>query len=159
MSKTQVYSSDTFTLAISQHEKYVELCMEVFGVVNTKSLPFTHSFLSDQFPSVLKTECFNDYNLPFDEEVKMTEIGHLFEHMVLDELCALEVKQGEKSVTHEGVTSWNWVIENEGVFHITIDSPFASDTFLHGAVKKAIDALEKLFEYHRFSGQPCSIAR
>jgi hypothetical protein len=50
----------------------------------TKYLPKTHRILKTMVPQVLKTQCFNDSNLPFNVEVRDTEIGHMFEHIILE---------------------------------------------------------------------------
>lgn len=89
--------------------------------VNTVDIPQTMEFLINNYPSVLKTQCFNDKNLPFSVEVKETEIGHLFEHILIDELCALKVKNGAKSAILNGNTSWNWQKNPYGSFEILID--------------------------------------
>lgn len=141
-------------LAIEQNANDTKITMQVTGpVVNTKYLPSTLSFLSREFPEVLGTECFNENNLPFKEEVVQTELGHLFEHMVLEELCALKVAFGHRKAAHTGVTSWNWENESVGVFHITIDSGETDSELLTKAILKSISMTEALFQEHNY-GQP-----
>jgi hypothetical protein len=90
-------------------------------IVNTQFLPKTLSILQSQFPGVLRTACFNDQNLPFVEEVKRTEIGHLFEHILLESLCLEKMALGATQVCFNGRTDWNWQKEERGKFHIFVD--------------------------------------
>lgn len=141
-------------LAVEQTDADTRITMQISGsVVNTKSIPTTRAFLLKEFPEVLATECFNEDNLTFEEEVVHTEVGHLFEHMVLEELCALKVKQGQNKAVHAGTTSWNWETESVGVFHITIDSGAKDYELVARAIDKGIHITEALFQEHNY-GQP-----
>lgn len=120
--------------------------MELFiPIVNTRHIPHTYSYLQKNFPDVLATECFNDLNLPFCEEVKATELGHLFEHMLLVNICQIKVHSGVRDVVVNGRTSWNWMKEKEGVFNIMIDIGKKDIEYLIHALKKTIEVFEKLF--------------
>lgn len=122
MSKNLSYRSPFFSLKIRQNRKSTAIDMQMtVPFVNTRDLPQTLDFLREKFPSVLKTQCFNESNLPFAAEVKETEIGHLFEHILIDVLCGLKIKRGAKSAELNGNTSWNWIKNPAGSFHIWID--------------------------------------
>lgn len=122
MVKNLTYSSPFFNLKIRQTRKVTLIDMQVFGpVVNTVDIPNTLNFLQSNYPNVLKTQCFNDKDLPFRIEVKATELGHLFEHILLDNLCALKIKKGASSAVFNGTTSWNWKENPYGSFQIWID--------------------------------------
>jgi hypothetical protein len=145
MSKKIIYTSSVFDLAMGQTTKNTRLKMQVYGpVVNTRDLPQTLPFLRQHYPSVLKTECFNDHCLSFSQEVCATEIGHLFEHIVLDELCALKIKTGAKNAVFNGRTSWNWQRDAQGVFHIVIDAGKKELELLIEAIRTATLLTESL---------------
>lgn len=145
MCKKDLYSSSSFTLDLDQTNSKTYLTMKMLGsTVNTCSLPHTLSFLNSNFPTVLRTQCFNDQNFSFDKEVEATEIGHLFEHIILDELCIKKVARGQKNVVINGLTSWNWNKDPHGVFHITIDVGEEEAELLLSCLRKAIYLIESL---------------
>ncbi len=155
MCKKKYYQSDTFSLDIFQTATNTDLTMELHKpIVNTKELPHTLPFLREHFPGVLRTKCYNEQNLPFKKEVVRTEIGHLFEHIILEELCSLKIADGACTAIHSGETSWNWVEEAEGIFHITIDIGNREFMVLSKAVSKASYLIESLFAVNKLYGQP-----
>lgn len=114
---------DFFSLRFSHRQHHTRLTLQILGAhVNTRTLPFTYTMLSLHLPSVMQAQCFNDAHLPFSKEVKATEIGHLFEHILLEYLCLLKIGSGCKYSTYSGNTSWNWLRDPQGVFHITVDA-------------------------------------
>lgn len=112
--------------------------------VNTSDIPQTLEFLTNNCPSVLRTQCFNDKNLPFSLEVKETEIGHLFEHILIDKLCTLKIKNGAKSAILNGNTSWNWQKNPYGSFQILIDLGQNDLELLIEGLKTSINITRKL---------------
>lgn len=110
----------------------------------TTSLPHTYNILKESLPTVLKTECFNDSNLPFDKEVKNTEIGHLFEHIILEYLCQLKIKEGYKRALFKGVTNWNWKKDAKGTFRIYINLRPKDVIYFEMALEKSIKLLNKI---------------
>lgn len=101
--------------------------MRVFdGKTHTTDLPSTLSVLERSRPEILQADCQNYLGLPFHEEVKDTEVGHLFEHILLGHLAFLS----KKSSAFEGETRWDWKKDPVGTFHITIEID-------HGVFKKA----------------------
>lgn len=122
MIKGLSYNSPLFTLKIRQTRKVTAIDMQLgVSFVNTCDIPETLEFLEQNYPSVLKTQCFNEQNLPFAIEVNATEIGHLFEHILIDKLCSLKIKNGAKQASFNGTTSWNWQENPRGFFQIWID--------------------------------------
>ena len=114
-------------------------------VVNTRDLPHTDQFLKENFPSVLTTECFNDDNLPFNIEVKATELGHLFEHILLDQLCLIKLSSGDyHQAMFTGRTDWDWGRDQRGIFHITISVSESENYLLARAIKKTVALTESL---------------
>ncbi len=112
---------------------------------STQDLPQTLTFLTNKFPSVLQTRCFNENNLPFAQEVKNTEIGHLFEHVLLQHLYKIKSADGHKQVTFNGRTYWNWSEHPQGHFKIVVDSKKADSTYFISALEKSIELIEDLF--------------
>lgn len=105
--------------------------------ITTHTLPNTILLLQKYQPSVLRTRCFNYDNLPFAEEVINTELGHLFEHMLLDQLCSCKLERGWKSARCRGETSWNWEDEPVGMYHIDISAGRLTDTLLQDAFTRS----------------------
>lgn len=114
--------------------------------VTTRDLPATKTFLQEFAPTVLNTECFNELNLPFDQEVNNTEIGHLFEHILIDEFCLSQIRSGEKSSVVNGRTFWNWQKDPFGKFEIWIDIGKDKLAVFLEALKKTIRLIENLIQ-------------
>lgn len=127
-------------------------------LVNTRYLPQTIGFLQKNNPSVLHSVCFNDECLPFHKEVLATELGHLFEHLLLDQLCALKVNNGAYCATFSGRTNWNWTKDPQGLFRIEIDIGQEELPLLLIALKRTIFLVEKLLRLQKptdsFSNHP-----
>lgn len=87
---------------------------------NTDSIPQTFSFLQQQFPGVLTTKCFNKTGLPFTQEVTATELGHLFEHILIRKIYDLKKISGEDNFIVEARTDWDWKKEEKGIFNIFV---------------------------------------
>lgn len=111
------------------------------NIVNTSQLPNTFHMLSKMLPAVLKSRCFNKENKPFFEEVVETEIGHLFEHVLLEFFCQYKVLEGCRQVAVSGVTDWNWKKDPVGTFRITINSGKNDATTFFKAFEKSIELL------------------
>src|SRR5260221_1214377 len=85
---------DLFSLAIIQKRTRTKITMDLlYNQINTKKIPLITDLLKENLPSVLATICYNDLNLPFHVEVLNTEIGHLFEHILLEYLCQSKLAQ------------------------------------------------------------------
>lgn len=122
MSKKSWYVSREFSLSVAMGPRGALLDMHVLnGVVNTSQLSFVRETLSIELPSVLRSQCFNPLGLSFFEEVRATEIGHLFEHVLLEYVCLLKVERGDAHAVHSGRTSWNVQQVEQGRFSIYVD--------------------------------------
>lgn len=131
-----------FALKISQKPQQLLIDMELFSsYLHTNAFPQTLPILQAFHPTVLRSQCFNDDNLPFSVEVQNTEIGHLFEHILLAYLCELKLERGVERVTYNGVTNWNWTKDAQGIFHITIDAGQRDQDVLPQALEKSIQLL------------------
>jgi hypothetical protein len=114
--------------------------------INTATFPATYDILQTYLPTVLETTCFNDLSLPFHIEVKKTETGHLFEHVLLDYLCQEKVLHGADSAVYQGVTSWNWKKEPQGTFHIQVNIPSEEGLFFINALQKSCTLVKKVVQ-------------
>lgn len=127
----------------SQNGTYIKMIM-LTNYFHTNSLPLTHKVLKKNLPGVLATKCFNDSGLPFDSEVKNTEIGHLFEHIILEYLCQRKIKNGYKSASFRGVTNWNWRQDVRGTYHIEIDVKPQDIIYFEYALEESVKLLDKI---------------
>lgn len=138
-------SSEDYQLAIKNSSKGTFIKMSLFtDFYHTNSLPKTSYVLEEHLPQVLKTQCFNELNLPFYSEVKNTEIGHLFEHILLEYLCQEKIASGFKKASFRGVTRWNWRNEAKGTFHIVIKLKPADIIYFQYALSKSIELLNRI---------------
>lgn len=112
--------------------------------VTTEKITNTYRILEDHLPSILCSDCYNKSNLPFKYEVKKTEIGHLFEHILLEHLSLVTFNKTNTSKKYSGMTSWNWKNEKRGIFHIQIDIALTEKDLFINALKKSIQLLEKI---------------
>jgi hypothetical protein len=136
---TNYHTSDFFSLAVKPCKDQTKIVMKLMqGTVNTRELPGTYSILKKMLPSVLKSTCYNEDNYPFCKEVLHTEVGHLFEHILIEYICLLKVQHGYDNVEISGVTKWNWVLHPKGSFHITVSSGIDDFSFFNAAMQRTV---------------------
>lgn len=142
-----------FNLAVRKSSQETAITMSLLtNYFHTDSIPSTYKILQQNLPAVLKTECFNDSHLPFDAEVKNTEIGHLFEHILLEYLCQHKIQNGHKKASFRGLTQWNWKKDLKGTFHITIEAKPEDTLFFKEALEKSVLLLNTILSSRkRFS--------
>ena len=136
---------DLFSLAITQKSTSTKIFMQLLNEhVNTSHIPTIVQRLQKHLPNVLLTECFNEDGLPFHEEVKNTEIGHLFEHVLLEYLCQLKINKGFAEAAFSGRTRWNWMKDPMGTFHIRLTCGVKDADILPLAIEKTITLMKKV---------------
>jgi len=136
---------DLFTLKITYRKQATKIKMALFiPTVSTKDLSSTIPVLERFLPSVLDSTCFNDEKLPFALEVRSTEIGHLFEHILLEYLCYFKLQNGFTNAEYSGVTRWDWGRDPFGVFHITINTGNEDAEIISQAMKQSILLLQMI---------------
>ena len=141
----QEYITPHFALVVKQKAFITYMDLDVFGShVNTSQLNTTVELLKKNLPSIFMSKCFNEKNLPFFKEVENTEIGHLFEHILLEFLYEIKKGQGRFPAIHNGITKWNWVLEKRGTFHIEIDCGIEDREILTVAIEKSIALVERV---------------
>lgn len=149
MKESQTILSDYCNLSINQFPAQTNITMSLsIPQVNTIDFPKTVKILRQVIPGVLTSLCFNEHSLPFHKEVKRTEIGHLFEHILLEYLCTEKSLLGIDS-EYNGVTSWNWETDPYGTFHIVIDAGEQDHTRLSSAISKSIELLNYIITSHK----------
>lgn len=140
-------NAKAYQLAVKNSNRGTSIKMSLYtNYYHTNSLPKTNTILEDILPQVLKTQCFNELNLPFDSEVRNTEIGHLFEHILLEYLCQEKIANGYKRASFRGVTKWNWRKDAKGTFNIVIKVNPSDIIFFQYALEKSIKLLDKILE-------------
>ncbi|MEK7605326.1 MAG: hypothetical protein AAB478_02255 [Patescibacteria group bacterium] len=114
-------AANLYTLLVRHHKTRTRIRMQLLiPQVSTRYFPLTSQLLLLYLPSIFRSSCYNDDKLPFPQEVTRTELGHLFEHILLEYLCIVQLERGLDTATYEGRTNWNWVRDPRGTFHITI---------------------------------------
>jgi hypothetical protein len=108
------------------------------------AFPHATTTLTSQLPIIMKCDCYNEGGLPFSEEVKHTETGHLLEHILLEYLCQEKLAAGYDRAEFCGNTSWNWVKEKRGCFHITINKDVKDSSFFMPALKQSLHLLNQI---------------
>lgn len=140
-----MYNSSIFQLKYTFQDNTMALHMQMLlPHVSTGSIPNNVEFLAKNCPGVLKTQCFNEQNLPFFIEVKNTELGHLFEHLLLHQLCSKKISKGHNQAEFKGVTQWDWEKEPYGSFRITINLSREDLKFFTKSLRATITVFEKL---------------
>lgn len=143
------YSEDLFLLQVNHGLKQTGIKMKVFTPnLTTLTLPDTHSTLEKLLPSILSSKCFNEKNLPFGEEVKNTELGHLFEHILLEYLTKVKHLYQNKMVSFSGITSWDWSEDEKGIFYIKVNAGIKDALIFEEALNMSIKLLTQIVKIH-----------
>lgn len=141
-----------FHLNITQKNSSTKIIMQLYGnTVNTSHIPSIVDLLNTNLPNVLLTKCFNDEDLPFHEEVRNTEIGHLFEHILLEYLCQLKIAKGFQRASYAGRTRWNWVRDPRGKFHIHLNCGIKDADILPVAIDKTVNLMKHILMHDQQS--------
>jgi len=142
---TQFYSSSHFSLAMRQVKKNTKFIMNLKSdIISTHDLPDTQSILKQILPSIFKSTCYNEYKYTFKKEVTKTEIGHLFEHILIEYLCLYKISEGCEEAEYSGLTKWNWKLHPKGSFHITVSAGRDDVVILSSALEKSIMLINRI---------------
>jgi hypothetical protein len=143
--RPNLLSYSDFHLAVKSTNKLISITMSMQKpYFYTNYFPMTYDILESGLPELLRAICFNDSDLPFNTEVKNTEMGHLFEHIILEYMCELKIKSGYQKASFKGVTNWNWKKDTKGTFHIEIGIGQEDLEFFEIALQKSIVLLNKI---------------
>lgn len=69
--------------------------------------------LCEMLPNLTDHRCTNRHGLPFTEELADTELGHVFEHVVLELLS-------QREIYAQGQTTWDWEHDAIGTYHVSL---------------------------------------
>lgn len=148
------YQNSYFSLKVTSDTKKAKILMDMLiPIFDTKILPQTSSILKKELPSIMYSKCFNENDWSFAKEVKNTEIGHLFEHILLEYISEFKRLMGIKNPIHNGMTSWNWQKEPQGRFHILIDIPRKDKDVIDSAIRKSLVLLSTIIESSQSIGE------
>ena len=126
------YKSANNKIVINFTVKNVPFTMDAF--------PHSREVLKSYLPSIFSCQCFNPLNQSFYKEAKNTEIGHLFEHILLEYMC-LEKIQYTDEISYSGKTSWN--TENmTGDFKIEVECGKSDKKIFTKALNKSIHLMD-----------------
>jgi hypothetical protein len=136
-----------FSIHLTQKTSSTRIILQSLNqYVNTGHITLIDELLKKHLPTVLMTQCFNEENLPFSIEVRNTEIGHLFEHILLEYLCQLKIAKGANSAVFHGRTRWNWLKDPRGKFHIRLNCGTKDADILPIAMKKTIELMKIILQ-------------
>ncbi len=139
-----IYSSSDFVIRVhigdTETYIYTKFFTEEFSTLEFFN---TVNVLKAQIPGVLETICHNDLNLPFCEEVKNTELAHLFEHILIQELADARNAQGNYK-DYSGETAWDWTADEKGVFHVTISATSEDLDIIEESCNKSVGILSEI---------------
>ncbi len=148
--------SDSFSLQINEKSTSIEIIMQTYTAsIQTTDLPLTSLVLTFFIPDIFNHDCFNQSNLSFLDEVGCTEVGHLFEHILLEYLTQLVYNYQGLHKNFKGETKWNWRKDPYGSFHIVITGQNLSrQVFFKEALTKSVYLIELIYQIHH---QPISV--
>lgn len=136
---------ELFELTTSCTKNYAKITMKLFTKeVTTTHIPHLPRLLRTYLPTILRSTCFNERNIPFSQEVTDTEIGHLFEHILLEYLCKEKINTGYTEAIFSGVTRWNWTKDTYGTFHIHVNVTWEERELLYFAMEQSIFLLKRI---------------
>lgn len=93
--------------------RHTRITMRFRHHLYSSHVPDLAQHLLSMLPSLREHDCINRRNLSFEEELAETELGHVFEHVVLAVLSL-------RGVCTRGQTTWNWQRDPIGTYHVTI---------------------------------------
>lgn len=113
--------------------------------LTTKSLTNLIPLLETKLPTIFKNKCYNDGHLSFREEVTATEIGHLFEHILMEYFCIEHECCSTLPIRIKGLTTWDWYTNPIGTFTIELTSnEISMNTFIR-SLNQTIAFMDLLF--------------
>ncbi len=139
------YSNKFFSLEVDLRQPQFWATMQLYSdPISTKYIGETNKILERKLPTVFLNQCYNDGKLSFYEEAKNTEIGHLFEHILLEELFLVKKKLNKKFKAIQGKTSWNWVKDPVGRFYIQINPIELEEAQIRACLENSINLTSQI---------------
>jgi len=135
--------STLFDFVLTQRPDHVEITIQFFtSFYTTHEIPGTIALLETLLPRIFRHKCFNSGKLAFKEEAANTELGHLFEHILLEFLCIYKYKEGHLDFNLKGLTEWNWLQDPRGIFYISLNTKREDIFVLQQALLKTQNLME-----------------
>lgn len=139
------YQSDLLSLRVCPDAGETTIHMSLHAqVVSTHAIPKTRSMLAQHIPGIFTHVCYNNDHLPFRKEVRATELGHLFEHMLLEYMCLHKTEMGLYNAQLTGETSWNWKLNARGTFTVVIFADQSDYGILQLSLKPTLSLFTKI---------------
>lgn len=102
-------------LGITFFPRHTRLTVRFRHHLYSGQLPTLAPSLVSMLPSLREHLCTNARGLSFEEELRDTELGHVFEHVMLAILA-------DRGVCTRGQTTWNWHRDPVGTYHVTLST-------------------------------------
>jgi cyanophycin synthase-like protein len=99
--------------AITFFPRHTRITVRFHHSLYSSQVDRLQTHLLDMLPSLREHICYNRSGLPFVEELENTELGHVFEHIML---AILE----QRGLCTSGQTTWNWHRDPIGTYHVTL---------------------------------------
>jgi hypothetical protein len=145
INQTTYTTTDFFEISIVPKKKHSILVMKLWTEqMTTKRLNKLTSILKENLPSIFSSICYNEKNFPFQKEMQNTEIGHLYEHILLEYVAQLHFKEKGDQSEFVGVTSWDWKKNPRGTFEIEINIGSKDKEILLKAMKLTDNLIGKI---------------
>jgi hypothetical protein len=139
--------SKLFDFVLSQRPDHTEITIQFYtNYYTTNEIPETISLLESTLPRIFRHKCFNNGNLAFKKEAANTELGHLFEHILLEFLCIYKFKEGQLDFNLKGLTEWNWLQDPRGIFYISLNTTKEDTLLLQQAILQTKRLMETILQ-------------
>jgi hypothetical protein len=149
LSQTVLKENSLYTLKTQKSTDAISLSMKIdtnsCPSMYTRDFPHTTKVLQQYYPDVFYTSCFNQKNLPFAEEVKDTELAHLFEHILIQKMTDFS-RHESGIIIYDGWTTWDWYENEVGTFNITISSINMDVSNFYKAIEPSIALFNKIID-------------
>jgi hypothetical protein len=140
--KESIFVPEDLNLYIEHkaHETHIDF-RHSLPIRNTQEIAEIFDFFKSNFPDIYLSECFNEGNFSFSEEIRNTELGHLFEHILLVKLVQLKVGKGFDNVRFIGRTYWKGEASQEA--KIIFSAGYKDRAFFMQAFSESLEIFKK----------------
>jgi hypothetical protein len=143
----QIKTKNTlFDYVLTQRPTHAEITIQFFTpFYTTKPLPQTITILETLLPRIFQHKCFNNCNRSFKAEATETELGHLFDHIMLEYLGRFKFdSEGNTKIKLRGLTEWDWLQDPKGIFHISLNSKIEDSYLLQKSIQQTTQMMESI---------------
>ncbi len=140
-----VFTSENISLVmkINQATTNIDLYLPPYATY-TDNFPQTNAIVAGVLPTIFRHRCYNLKHKPFAQEITDTQIGHLFEHILLEYLLQLKIAKEKSTVKLIGETVWDWDKEEPGTFHITLSVGEDDRAIIQASLYKGLSLLTRI---------------